>query len=206
MASWYKVTLSDEDVLAGKRFSLQEAFEDLFMANGIPADAAIFTTSIVVSPQLFLFSPGAARIAKVLIEAYSGIECAAPMAAGLALLVGHRGSERIPFASMSAQDSERRVYPRLPAPKGTIVAWHSSNKRLVSAVDNLGLGGLFIRTPSPPATGTFIQLLLDAPTGEVRARAAVQRSSPKQGMGVKFVAMEQEDRARFAGWLKTLSS
>ena len=46
----------------------------------------------------------------------------------------------------------------------------------------------------------------DAPTGEVRARAAVQRSSPKQGMGVKFVAMEREDRARFAGWLKTLSS
>ena len=107
---------------------------------------------------------------------------------------------------MSAQGSERRVYPRFAAPKGTIVAWHSSNRRVVSAVDNFGLGGLFIRTPDPPATGTFIQLLLDAPTGEVRARAAVQRSSPSQGMGVKFVAMEREDRARFAGWLKTLSS
>ena len=117
MASWYKVTLSGEDVLAGKRFSLQEAFEDLFMANGIPADAAIFTTSVVVSPQLFFFSPGAARIAKVLIEAYSGFECAAPMAADLALLIGHRGSERIPFAGMLAEDSERRVYPRLPGPE-----------------------------------------------------------------------------------------
>ena len=107
---------------------------------------------------------------------------------------------------MPSQGSELRVYARLPAPKGTIVAWHSFNKRVVSAVDNLGLGGLYIRTPDPPATGTFIQLLLDVPTGEVRARAAVQRSSAKQGMGVKFVAMEQEDRARFAGWLKTLSS
>lgn len=107
---------------------------------------------------------------------------------------------------MLAQEGERRVYPRLPAPKGTIVAWQSSTKRLVSAVDNFGLGGLYIRTPEPPATGTFIQLLLDAPTGEVRARAAVQRSRPQEGMGVKFVAMEQEDRARFAGWLKTLSS
>jgi hypothetical protein len=57
-------------------------------------------------------------------------------------------------------------------------------------VDNLGLGGLFIRTPDPPPRGTFIQLLIDAPTGEVRARAAVQRSSAKQGMGVKFIAME----------------
>jgi hypothetical protein len=107
---------------------------------------------------------------------------------------------------MPTQGSERRVYPRLPAPKGTIVAWHSFNKRVVSSVDDLGLGGLYIRTPDPPATGTFIQLLLDAPTGEVRARAAVQRSRPQEGMGVKFVAMEQEDRARFAGWLKTLSS
>jgi uncharacterized RDD family membrane protein YckC len=106
---------------------------------------------------------------------------------------------------MLAKENERRLYPRLLAPKGTIVAWQSSTTRLVSAVDNFGLGGLYIRTPDPPATGTFIQVLLDAPTGEVRARAAVQRSSSKQGMGVKFVAMDQEDRARFAGWLRTLS-
>jgi hypothetical protein len=107
---------------------------------------------------------------------------------------------------MLARGNERRVYPRLAAPKGTIVAWQTSAKRLVSAVDNLGLGGLYIRTPDPPATGTFIQLLLDAPTGEVRARAAVQRSRSQEGMGVKFVAMEQEDRARMAGWLRTLSA
>src|SRR5882724_10636660 len=107
---------------------------------------------------------------------------------------------------MLAQGSERRVYPRLPAPRGTIVAWQSSTKRVVSAVDNFGLGGLYIRTPDPPATGTFIQLLLDAPTGEVRARAAVQRSRTKEGMAVKFIAMQQEDRARFAGWLKQLPS
>jgi hypothetical protein len=80
---------------------------------------------------------------------------------------------------MSDQDSERRAYPRFAAPKETIVAWHGFNNRAVSVVDNLGLGGLFIRTPDPPPVGTFIQLLIDAPAGEVRARAAVQRSSPK---------------------------
>ena len=77
---------------------------------------------------------------------------------------------------------------------------------MVSGVENFGLGGLFIRTPNPPAAGTFVQLLLDAPTGEVRARAVVQRSQPKEGMAVMFVAMQQEDRARFAGWLKNLPS
>ena len=102
--------------------------------------------------------------------------------------------------------NDLRSYPRLSSPKGTILAWQTAGKRFVSAVGNLGLGGIYIRTAEPPPTGTFIQLLLDVPTGEVRARAVVRTSKPQHGMGVKFVAMQQEDRARFARWLKRLSS
>jgi hypothetical protein len=101
---------------------------------------------------------------------------------------------------------ELRSYPRLSSPKGTILAWQTAGKRFVSSVDNLGLGGIYICTPEPPPPGTFIQLLLDVPAGEVRARAVVRTSKPHQGMGVKFVAMHQEDRARFARWLKLQSS
>ena len=71
---------------------------------------------------------------------------------------------------------------------------------------NLSLGGLGIHTTEPPPAGTFIQLLLDAPVGQIRARAMVQWSEPQNGMGVKLVAMEQEDHARLANWLKRLSS
>jgi PilZ domain len=102
-----------------------------------------------------------------------------------------------------ATTNDFRRYPRLPSPKGTILAWQSASIRQVSRVANLALGGLYIRTSEPPPPGTFIQLLLDVPTGEVRARAIVQRSKPKEGMGVKFVAMQQEDRARFARWLRS---
>ncbi len=105
-----------------------------------------------------------------------------------------------------ATTNDFRRYPRLSSPKGTILAWQSASMRHVSRVANLGLGGLYIRAMEPPPPGTFIQLLLDAPTGEVRARAVVQRSKPKEGMGVKFVAMQPEDRARFARWLKCLTS
>ena len=105
-----------------------------------------------------------------------------------------------------ATANEFRRYPRLACPKGTILAWQTAHTRVVSAVDNVGRGGLYILTPKPPAPGTFIQLLLDVPAGEVRATAIVQRSEPKEGMGVKFVAMEQEDRVRFSRWLKRLSS
>ena len=105
-----------------------------------------------------------------------------------------------------ATTNDLRRYPRLSSPKGTILAWQTSSKREVSCVANLGLGGLYIRTIEPPPPGTFIQLLLDVPTGEVRARAIVLRSKHREGMGVMFVAMQQEDRARFIRWLKRLSS
>jgi len=104
-----------------------------------------------------------------------------------------------------ATTNDLRRYPRLSSPNSTILAWQTASLRHVSHVINLGLGGLYIRTTDPPPPGTFIQLLLDVPAGEVRARAVVQRKS-KEGMGVKFVAMQQEDRGRFAQWLKRLSS
>ena len=105
----------------------------------------------------------------------------------------------------------RGDYERRPPVRATVfserhdisLAECRSEKSL--SVVNLGLGGLYIRTVEPPPAGTCIQLLFDVPAGEVRARAVVQRSQAKKGMGVKFVAMQQEDRARFAGWLKHLS-
>jgi hypothetical protein len=104
------------------------------------------------------------------------------------------------------QTNEFRRHPRISAPKGTILAWRSGFARQVSRIGNLSLGGLYIRTTEPPPTGAVIQLLLNVPAGEVRARAVVQWSEPMKGVGVKFVAMQQEDHARFATWLKQLSS
>lgn len=86
------------------------------------------------------------------------------------------------------------------------MAWQAAGKKSVSYVGNLSLGGLYIRALDPPPPGTFIQLLLDVPAGEVRARALVQRSKPRVGMGVKFIAMRHEDRGRLARWLKTLAT
>ena len=67
-----------------------------------------------------------------------------------------------------------RHYPRFNAPKSTFSAWQSASQRFVSRVATLGLGGLFIRTPEPPAVGTLILLLLDTPEGSIRARAEVR--------------------------------
>jgi hypothetical protein len=110
------------------------------------------------------------------------------------------------WGSLLATSNDLRRYPRVPPPKGTVLAWSTHNQRLVSRVANFALGGLFIRVEEPLPLDTNIQLLLDAPEGEIRARAVVRRSSPNEGMGVKIVAMNPEDRARLMRWLDSLSS
>jgi hypothetical protein len=104
---------------------------------------------------------------------------------------------------MGASAGSRR-YPRMKSPKGLSVAWQTATRRLVSYVDMLGLGGLFIRTKEPPAIGTIIQLLIDIPGGGVRARAIVRDIKPDEGMGVGIVSMGQEDRLRLGSFLSQL--
>ena len=111
----------------------------------------------------------------------------------------------VPSGAFVAATNDSRRYPRHCSPKGTLLAWQAASVRDVSRVINLSLGGIYVRATEPPPVGTSIQLLLVAPTVEVRARGVVQRSEPQKGMGIKLIAMQQDDRARFASWLKRLS-
>jgi transposase len=49
---------------------------------------------------------------------------------------------------------------------------------------------------NPPPVGSVVKLLLDLPRGEVRARAVVRHAKRGKGMGIKFVRIGQEGRAR----------
>jgi hypothetical protein len=60
----------------------------------------------------------------------------------------------------------------------------------------MGLGGLFVVTRQPVPMRSMVKVLMDLQFGEVRARAVVRRVMPARGMGIEFVAMTQEDRAR----------
>jgi len=99
---------------------------------------------------------------------------------------------------------ELRRYPRVASPAGVLVAWQSSTSRAVSYLDTIGLGGLFVLTRKPVPIRSTVQVLLDLPLGEVRARAVVRRVSPTRGMGIEFIAMSQEDRARLSKSLQPL--
>jgi tetratricopeptide (TPR) repeat protein len=97
--------------------------------------------------------------------------------------------------------NKQRKYPRHAAPKWMVVAWESAGQRTISRAETLGMGGLFFETATPLATGSFIKLLFDLKTGEIRARAVVRDSRPEKGMGVQFVQMETSDRQRLDQFL-----
>ena len=85
-------------------------------------------------------------------------------------------------------------------------AWQNANRRLLSYVGLLGLGGLFIRTKEPLPVGSVIQILIAVPGDGVRARAEVRDVRPNEGMGVGIVAMGQEDRQRLSKFVNGLAA
>lgn len=101
---------------------------------------------------------------------------------------------------------EQRKYPRLKPPKTVVVAWQSGVQRDVSYVESLGLAGLYLRTKKKVALRSLVQILMDMPLGQVRGRAVVRWVSEHHGMGLQFIAMEPEDRARLFRQLKVLEA
>lgn len=97
-----------------------------------------------------------------------------------------------------------RRYPRITLPKGILVSWQVRIERVVSTVTTLGLGGMFVSTPKPPAVGDIVKLVLRLPEGDVRAVGAVRDSKPGRGMGVEFTKMSPDDRGRLQQLLKRL--
>jgi PilZ domain-containing protein len=103
------------------------------------------------------------------------------------------------------REQNARRHPRSKVQKQVLVAWNQGSKKYVSRVENLAIGGLFVCTRQSPAVGTSLQLLFNAPEGEIRVRAIVRYLIPGQGMGLAIVSMGQEDRARLDRWLRCLA-
>ena len=90
--------------------------------------------------------------------------------------------------------AQQRRFPRVSLPKGMSVAWHGSDLQLFSRVRTIGMGGLFISTPSPAPVGTKLRLAFQVPGGNVQPEAIVRNVSPGQGMGVEFTRLELKEQ------------
>lgn len=97
-----------------------------------------------------------------------------------------------------------RRYPRISLPKGMPVAWHGGDLQLLSRVQTIGMGGLFISTPNPPPVGTKLIMFFEVPGGSVRPDATVRNVAPGKGMGVEFTRINLKDRVLLRNLLKRL--
>lgn len=95
---------------------------------------------------------------------------------------------------------KERKYPRFK-PQGLVIAWKSNAQRTASRAEMVGLGGLFLHTKNPAPVGSVVDLFFDVKGGEVRAQAVVRNSITGKGMGVQFVQMRPDDRARLSQFL-----
>jgi Tfp pilus assembly protein PilZ len=97
--------------------------------------------------------------------------------------------------SKSSSKADRR-YQRISTPKGVWVAWNDGNQQQVSRVRDLNRGGLFIATIDTLPLGAIVTILLAVPEGEIRSSAVVRNTTPKEGIGVQFTNMDQQNGER----------
>jgi uncharacterized protein (TIGR02266 family) len=82
---------------------------------------------------------------------------------------------------------------------------------LAGTTQDVGTGGAFVVTATPPAVGATVTLLLDAPDGrsfeisaEVRWTVPADGNGRDAGMGVQFVALDADQHSALTAWLASL--
>jgi hypothetical protein len=87
--SWMCVTLSSQDVAAGRHRVLQAAFEHVFTGMGAPKDAAMIEKRPTFAVTLYYFSPAAVSIFGAALATFGAQASAAPSRSHAKLMVGH---------------------------------------------------------------------------------------------------------------------
>jgi curved DNA-binding protein CbpA len=109
-----------------------------------------------------------------------------------------------PLISTTQQDRRRQA--RYLAPKDLLIAWQGGGKRDVCGAETISMGGVYLFAVEPLTPGTLVEILFDSPSGEVRARATVRHGRAGKGMGLQFVHMASEDRARLHRFIQQLKA
>jgi hypothetical protein len=78
------------------------------------------------------------------------------------------------------------------------VYWRCDGRADVSPIRDMGMGGLFLKTPKPKPVGSLVNLHFLVQEGQLRAEAVVRYVRNGVGLGLKFAAVSQEDRPRLA--------
>jgi hypothetical protein len=98
----------------------------------------------------------------------------------------------------------RRLYSRVETSQEVWVYWSCDGRADVSPVQDMSMGGLFLKTPTEKPVGSVINLHFLVQEGQIRADATVRYVRSGSGVGMKFAAVSQEDRPRLAALMTRL--
>lgn len=100
----------------------------------------------------------------------------------------------------------RRRYPRVEKPHGVWVYLNCQGLEDTSRVRDLSTAGLFVETEVERDVDAAIRLDFLVQEGQIRARAVVRHVKPGYGLGLKFIALTEEDGPRLTTLMTRLRS
>jgi PilZ domain len=98
----------------------------------------------------------------------------------------------------------RRLTSRVEAPADVWVYWQCNGREDVSRVRDMSLGGLFLETDKPRVPGIQAKLHFLVQEGQIRADTVVRHALPGIGVGLKFLAVSEQDRPQLAALMTRL--
>jgi hypothetical protein len=98
----------------------------------------------------------------------------------------------------------RRSHSRVEASLNVYIFWSSDGREDVAIVKNLSFSGLFIETEKSKDPGDVAELHFLVQEGQIRADAVVRRAKPGYGLGLRLMAVHNDDRCRLAELMKRL--
>jgi hypothetical protein len=96
----------------------------------------------------------------------------------------------------------RRANYRIATLVDVWVCWNCNGREDISRVRDMGIGGLFLNTRLRRATGTPMKIDFLVQEGQIRADAVVRHAVLDRGLGLKFTALTEQDRPRFAALMR----
>ena len=100
----------------------------------------------------------------------------------------------------------RRFNSRTVATQDIWVCWQCNGRDDISRIRDVSLGGLFLETPVLRPIGSLAKIDFLVREGQIRTDAVVRHVLPGRGLGLKFTAVTEQDRPKFAALLRRLRS
>lgn len=100
----------------------------------------------------------------------------------------------------------RRSHSRIKPSDHIWVYWRCHERANVSRVHDISLGGLFVEEAKLWPVGSSAEVNFLVQEGQIRAKAVVRHAQKGRGLGLKFIALHDEDRPRLIALMQRLHS